>query len=141
MTASRACLHPQAPATQVVPPTRRRPENHRSHDQDKQQHHAGPLDPAQKEGVQACSARKPMFAVSTSAGPNDFANCGAERGQSHHDGNLLVSPRAREHPPVIRISAALILLASVVQAPPAWVATAGLCVFTISLESWDLIEP
>jgi hypothetical protein len=37
-------------------------ENHRSHDQD------------------------------TSAGPNDFANCGAERGQSHHDGNLLVSP-------------------------------------------------
>jgi hypothetical protein len=49
--------------------------------------------------------------------------------------------RAREHPPVIRISAALILLASVVQAPPAWVATAGLCVFTIILESWELIEP
>jgi hypothetical protein len=77
----RASCHPPPPS-----------ENHRSHDQDKQQHHAGPPDPAPKEGVQECSARKPMFAVSTSAGPNDFANCGAERGQSHHDGNLLVSP-------------------------------------------------
>jgi hypothetical protein len=49
--------------------------------------------------------------------------------------------RAREHPRVIRISATLILLASVVQAPPAWLATAALCVFTIILESWELIEP
>jgi hypothetical protein len=60
----RASCHPPPPS-----------ENHRSHDQDKQQHHAGPPDPAPKEGVQECSARKPMFAVSTSAGPNDFANC------------------------------------------------------------------
>jgi hypothetical protein len=81
MRRRRVSCHPPPPS-----------ENHRSHDQDKQQHHAGPPDPAPKEGVQECSARKPMFVVSTSAGPNDFANCGAERGQSHHDGNLLVSP-------------------------------------------------
>ena len=41
---------------------------------------------------------------------------------------------------MIRISAALILLPAVVQAPPLWAATTGLCMLTIILESWELIE-
>lgn len=42
---------------------------------------------------------------------------------------------------MIRISATLILLVSVVGSPWAWLATAALCAFTLILESWELIEP
>jgi hypothetical protein len=42
---------------------------------------------------------------------------------------------------LIRIAAALILLAAVVQAGPTWVATTGLCVLTLILESVGTQRP
>ena len=42
---------------------------------------------------------------------------------------------------MIRISATLILLVSVVGTPWAWITTAALCVFTLILESSQILEP